>query len=138
MITKTYILDLTKYEIDEQQGRVVCEAVKEDGVWVGDLQIECDLGGLTRKERSDLEATVKRQFEKDFHSECKLVLVSWHGDKKSPLLRLKKGDKVDLKAGEGEVVYALPESDKIGVRVEDGRVLNFTYKSLEHFLFKKG
>jgi hypothetical protein len=44
---------------------------------------------------------------------------------------------VTFKGGEGEVVYAIPEQKKFGVKTTDGKVLNFDLKSFEHFLFKK-
>lgn len=135
---KSYSFNLADYEIDEQIGHVVCVAEGEGKELHCSLDIETDLRGLTKHELREIEKALKARFEDDFKRDNGPSVMLWPGDRKSPLLRLGKGDKVTLKDGEAEVVYAIPESDKIGVRVHDGRVLNFTYKSLEHFLFKKG
>ena len=135
-IRKRYTFDLTEFEVEAKRGHVDCAAEEGDSEWVCDIipKLDMDLPASVVKA---IITEARKQFEEDLKREYAAQSFYWKGDRRSPLLRLVKGDHVTFKGGEGEVVYAIPEQKKFGVKTTDGKVLNFDLKSFEHFLFKK-
>ena len=136
-IKHRYTFDLSEFEVEAHRGFVDCTAEEGDPEWTCDMgtKLDPDLPSATVK-------AIKTEARKEFESELRRTYGAqqfyWKGDRRSPLLKLEKGDKVSFKGGEGEVIYVIPQQ-KFGVQTLDCRVLNFNLnlKSLEHFLFKK-
>jgi hypothetical protein len=137
MYKKTYTFDISEFQAEVPIGHAKCKAEEGEGEWLCDLEFDIDLSEFSSGEVRSIRQTLREQFEGDLKREFGATLFHWKGDRRSPLLRLKKGDRVSFKDGEGEVVYVIPEAQKYGIKTTDGRVLNFNLKSLEHFLFKK-
>ena len=135
-IRKRYTFDLTEFEVEAKRGHADCTAEEGDSEWVCDLTPKLDLD-LSASIVKAIIVEARKQFEDDLKHEYAAQTFYWKGDRRSPLLRLEKGDHVTFKGGEGEVVYVIPEQKKFGVKTTDGKVLNFDLKSFEHFLFKK-
>lgn len=131
---KTYTIGLKEYGIDEK-AHATCYATKVDDEWQCDLSLDVEDFGLSKFESKSIRTAVREQFEQDLRRDCQAVKFFWRGDRRSHLLKLEKGDNVTFKGGMGEILYVVP--DKLGVKTPDGRVLNFSFKSLGHFLFKK-
>lgn len=131
---KTYTIDLSEYGVEERV-RVTCFAVDKDAEWECVLELDLDDYSLSKAEVKAIRLALREQFEQDMQRAYGVTQFHWKGDRKSPLLNLKKGDRLTFIGGEGEVLYVVP--DKFGIKTPDGRVLNFSFKSLEHFLFKK-
>lgn len=133
---KSYVFDISEFRSDFTTGKAECSAIEKDGEWVCDILLDLDTSGLSTHEIRTIRTAMRSRFEEDLRDEYgQHTQIYWTGDKRSPLLRLQKGDRVRFKGGEGEVIYVIP--DKCGIRTTDGRILNFDFKSLEHFLFKK-
>ena len=135
-IRKRYTFDLTEFEVESKRGHVDCVAEDGDTEWVCDTSLKLD-ADLPMSAVKAIVGESRKQFEEDLKREYAAQSFYWKGDRRSPLLRLEKGDHVIFKGGEGEVVYVIPEQKKFGVKTTDGKVLNFNLKSFEHFLFKK-
>lgn len=133
-IHKRYTFDLTEFGTEPDFGHAVCTANEGEDEWVCDMTL--DLDDLPKRELKAIRDEVRRQFDADLRREFGVKRLYWKGDRRSPLLRYQKGDRVSFKGGSGEIVYVIPESS-LGVRTPDGRVLNFHLKSLTHFLFKR-
>lgn len=133
---KTYTFDISEFKSESTTGKARCTAVEqEDGVEC-DMTLDLDTSGLSAHDVRSVKKALRTRFEDDVESEMgRGIQIRWVGDKKATLLCLQKGDKVRFKGGEGEVIYVIP--DKCGIRTNDGRILNFDFKVLEHFLFKK-
>ena len=137
-IRKRYVFDLSEFEIETKRGYVECVSDENENEpeWVCDLTLRLD-PDLPMNIVKAIKTEARKQFETDLKREYAVQQFYWKGDRRSPLLRLEKGDHATFKGGEGEVVYVIPEQRKFGVKTTDGKVLNFDLKSFEHFLFKK-
>ena len=133
---KTYAFDISEFRSEFTTGKAHCVSTEKAGELECDMTMNWDTTGLNARDTRTIRMALRGRFEDDLKEMYgSTSQIRWVGDKKSILLRLQKGDKVWFKGGEGEVVYVIP--DRCGVRTTDGRVLNFDFKSLEHFLFKK-
>lgn len=136
MISKSYTFDISEFRDEYPTGQADCTAQEQGDEWVCDISLDLDTTGLSVKEVRTIRTSLRARFEEDLRDQYgHSIKIYWTGDKRAQLLRLQKGDKVRFKGGEGEVVYVIP--DKCGVKTTDGRILNFDFKSLDHFLFKK-
>ncbi|MEI6389158.1 MAG: hypothetical protein WCQ50_21340 [Spirochaetota bacterium] len=133
---KAYTFDISEFRPEFTTGKTNCTSTDQDGTFECDMTMDWDTTSLTARDIRTIKTALRSRFEDDLKSVYgPAIQIRWVGDKKSILLRLQKGDKVRFKGGEGEVIYVIP--DRCGVRTTEGKVLNFDFKSLEHFLFKK-
>ena len=133
---KSYTFFLSENRTDDPPGHATCTAKEKDGEWFCDVEFDVESSEVSKSDLKAIRMALREQFEADITRNYGPSVFLWKGDRLSPLLRLQKGDRVRFKGGEGEILYVVPEQ-KVGVRTTDGRVLNFSFKSLEHFLFKK-
>lgn len=131
---KTYTIDLSEYGTEER-AHAICYATEEGKEWQCDLEVDLDDFGFSKPEIKAIHMALREQFEQDIRRDYQALYFYWKGDRRSPLLKFQKGDRVSFKGGAGEILYVVP--DNFGVKTTDGRVLNFSFKSLGHFLFKK-
>lgn len=135
-IHKRYTFDLAEFGAETEVGHAVCTANEGEEEWTCDMTLDIDPDEFSKQELKAIRNEVRVQFERDLRNEYDIKRVYWKGDRRSPLLRFQKGDRVSFTGGGGEIVYVIPDQS-LGVKTTDGRVLNFTMKSLDHFLFKK-
>jgi hypothetical protein len=128
------------YWFDVSGTRVHTECFGEEGVegWDCTALLEIDDQDFTPRELKALKREVKAQFEEDLRSELGPIEVFWSDEKRHPLLRLHKGDKITYQGEEVEVEYVVPEQKFCGVRTATGKLLNkIRFHELSSDLFHK-
>jgi len=119
MIKKAFTFDISSFRETAEPIHVECSVTKQP-------PYECSveiLDEVSAREAKAVKKAAKVSFAKEL-ADYGITEYHWKGERVSPLLQLKPGDKVTHEGEECEVVYIIPQNEKCGIKRPTGQLLN--------------